>query len=130
QRPASPVAPQPAQLSGKSAAASRRKCIFMREVDSPNGRFDTAASPHSAGQREHPMSSFFPEMLLAGIRVGAVPRNDWTLEEAAAVFAAPFNDLVFAAQWVHRQHFAANMVQISTLLSIKTGACPEDCAYC
>jgi biotin synthase len=69
-------------------------------------------------------------MLLAGIRVGAVPRNDWTLEEAAAVYAAPFNDLVFAAQWVHRHHFAANAVQISTLLSIKTGACPEDCAYC
>lgn len=67
---------------------------------------------------------------MAGIRVGAVPRNDWSLEEVSAVYAAPFNDLVFTAQWVHRQHFAANTVQVSTLLSIKTGACPEDCAYC
>jgi len=57
-------------------------------------------------------------------------RSDWTLEEARALFALPFNDLLFHAQRVHRQHFDPNRVQVSTLLSIKTGACPEDCAYC
>lgn len=46
------------------------------------------------------------------------------------LFSLPFNDLLFQAQTCHRQHFSANMVQISTLLSIKTGACPEDCGYC
>jgi biotin synthase len=62
-------------------------------------------------------------------RLGDV-RSDWTLEEARALFALPFNDLLFHAQRVHRQHFDPNRVQVSTLLSIKTGACPEDCAYC
>jgi biotin synthase len=57
-------------------------------------------------------------------------RNDWTLDEVRALFAMPFNDLLFEAQRVHRMHFAPNEVQVSTLLSIKTGACPEDCAYC
>ncbi len=57
-------------------------------------------------------------------------RHDWTLAEIEALFALPFNDLLFKAQTVHRQHFDANEVQISTLLSIKTGGCSEDCAYC
>ncbi len=57
-------------------------------------------------------------------------RNDWTLAEVQALFALPFMDLVFQAQSVHRRHQTPNTVQISTLLSIKTGACPEDCAYC
>ncbi|GKW49477.1 biotin synthase BioB [Halomonas sp. NCCP-2165] len=58
------------------------------------------------------------------------PRHDWTVEEIEALFALPFNDLLFQAQQVHRAHFDANAVQVSTLLSIKTGACPEDCKYC
>ena len=57
-------------------------------------------------------------------------RHDWTREEIRALFALPFADLIFRAQTVHRQHFAANEAQISTLLSIKTGGCPEDCGYC
>jgi len=57
-------------------------------------------------------------------------RNDWTLAEVSELFDLPFMDLVFTAQGVHRVHQAPNTVQISTLLSIKTGACPEDCAYC
>jgi len=57
-------------------------------------------------------------------------RHDWTLAEVRALFEQPFNDLLFQAQGVHRQHFDANRVQVSTLLSIKTGACPEDCKYC
>ncbi len=57
-------------------------------------------------------------------------RNDWSLAEVGELFALPFMDLVFLAQQVHRTHQTPNTVQISTLLSIKTGACPEDCAYC
>lgn len=57
-------------------------------------------------------------------------RNDWTREQVLNLFALPFNDLLFHAQQVHRRHFDANKVQVSTLCSIKTGACPEDCAYC
>ncbi|MCH8498056.1 MAG: biotin synthase BioB [Marinobacter sp.] len=57
-------------------------------------------------------------------------RHNWKLSEALALFALPFNDLLFRAQTVHRQHFDPNEVQVSTLLSIKTGACPEDCKYC
>jgi biotin synthase len=57
-------------------------------------------------------------------------RHDWTRAEALALFELPFMDLVHRAQTVHREYQPANAVQVSTLLSIKTGACPEDCAYC
>lgn len=57
-------------------------------------------------------------------------RHNWQREEVLALFNQPFNDLLFQAQVVHRQHFNPNEVQLSTLLSIKTGACPEDCKYC
>ena len=57
-------------------------------------------------------------------------RHDWKIEEVLALFDAPLNDLLFQAQSIHREHHPANEVQISTLLSIKTGGCPEDCKYC
>ena len=57
-------------------------------------------------------------------------RTDWSLDEVAGLFGKPFNDLLLQAQIVHREFFDPNEVQISTLLSIKTGGCPEDCAYC
>jgi len=57
-------------------------------------------------------------------------RHDWTVAEVDALLNTPLNDLLFRAHSVHRQHFDPNQVQVSTLLSIKTGACPEDCAYC
>ncbi|KZZ41149.1 MAG: biotin synthase BioB [Saccharospirillaceae bacterium] len=57
-------------------------------------------------------------------------RHDWTVAEVEALMSKPMNDLLFMAHSVHRQHFDPNQVQVSTLLSIKTGACPEDCAYC
>ena len=57
-------------------------------------------------------------------------RHDWTIAEVEALFALPFSDLMFRAQETHRAHHQPNAVQMSTLLSIKTGACPEDCAYC
>lgn len=56
--------------------------------------------------------------------------NDWSREEIQALYQQPLMDLVFQAQQVHREHFTANTVQVSTLLSIKTGKCPEDCKYC
>lgn len=57
-------------------------------------------------------------------------RNDWTLAETKAIYQQPLLDLLFTAQTLHRQFFKANTVQISTLLSIKTGKCAEDCKYC
>jgi biotin synthase len=57
-------------------------------------------------------------------------RHDWTRAEAEALYQAPFNDLVFMAHTVHRRYFDPNKVQLSRLLSVKTGGCPEDCAYC
>ena len=66
---------------------------------------------------------------LAGAAVMPL-RHDWTREEVRALFALPFAELVFQAAQVHRQHFDPAEVQVSTLLSIKTGGCPEDCGYC
>lgn len=57
-------------------------------------------------------------------------RHDWRRAEVAELFDAPLLDLVFSAQAAHREHFVPNTLQVSTLLSIKTGGCPEDCAYC
>lgn len=57
-------------------------------------------------------------------------RHDWSKDEVQALYDLPFNDLLFKAQTVHRAHFNPNEVQVSTLLSIKTGSCPEDCKYC
>jgi biotin synthase len=60
----------------------------------------------------------------------AAIRHDWSRDEVAALFALPFNELLHRAHGVHREHHDPNAVQVSTLLSIKTGGCPEDCAYC
>ena len=57
-------------------------------------------------------------------------RNNWSRAEVQALFELPFNDLLFKAQCLHRENFDPNAVQVSTLLSIKTGGCPEDCHYC
>lgn len=57
-------------------------------------------------------------------------RHDWHRDEIHALYALPFMDLVFQAQSIHRQFFDPNSIQLSTLMSIKTGACPEDCKYC
>ncbi|MEW8127318.1 MAG: radical SAM protein, partial [Candidatus Thiodiazotropha endolucinida] len=60
----------------------------------------------------------------------SILRHDWSLDEIEALFELPFNDLLFQAQSVHRANFDPNQVQMSSLLSIKTGACAEDCGYC
>ncbi|CAI9121134.1 biotin synthase BioB [Brytella acorum] len=77
-----------------------------------------AASPLRSAHPSHPQP-WHPEI-----------RHDWTREEVAAVIALPFPELIYRAQTAHRAFFDPTKVQISTLLSIKTGGCPEDCAYC
>src|SRR4030081_3912337 len=57
-------------------------------------------------------------------------RSDWDRAEAEALYALPFADLMFRAQSIHRAHFDPNHVETASLLSIKTGGCPEDCGYC
>ena len=64
------------------------------------------------------------------IKIDATLRHDWRLEEVEALFAMPFNDLMFKAQTTHRVYFDPNEIQVSSLLSIKTGSCSEDCGYC
>jgi biotin synthase len=60
----------------------------------------------------------------------SVDRSRWSVDQVAALFELPFNDLIHRAHCVHREYFDPNAVQLSTLLSIKTGGCPEDCGYC
>jgi biotin synthase len=57
-------------------------------------------------------------------------KNNWTYQEAFEIYNMPFNDLIYKAQTIHRENFKSNEVQLSTLLSVKTGSCPEDCSYC
>src|SRR5690606_12353090 len=88
----------------------------------PSGSLPVNLRDSSRFTRQRAMNA--PATLPAGLR------HDWTREEIEALFALPFADLVFEAARVHRENFNPNEVQVSTLLSIKTGACPEDCAYC
>jgi biotin synthase len=78
------------------------------------------------------MDSITPAALRVASQAGSddFVRHDWTRDEIRALFALPFSELMFRAQSLHRIHFDPAEVQISTLLSIKTGGCPEDCAYC
>ena len=83
-----------------------------------------------------PVSPMFIQPRRTVRDAGPVPRTDggsadpWPVHAVAALFELPFNDLLYHAQQVHREHFDPNAVQLSTLLSIKTGGCSEDCAYC
>jgi biotin synthase len=78
----------------------------------------------------HSLPSFNDTQQQTAPRAGQALRHDWTRPEIAALFELPFMDLLFRAQSVHRECFDPNEIQMSTLLSIKTGACPEDCKYC
>src|SRR5690606_7111278 len=77
-------------------------------------------SPYLSPHDPFPMNAFTENLI----------RHDWTRAEVEALFALPFSDLMYKAQTIHRRFFNPNEVQVSTLCSIKTGACPEDCAYC
>jgi biotin synthase len=65
-----------------------------------------------------------------GTHIAAPVRHDWSLAEVEALLASPFMDLLARAHAVHAAHHDPDAVQISTLLSVKSGGCPEDCAYC
>ncbi len=67
---------------------------------------------------------------MSNVVLAKAPTAAWSVAEVEALFALPFSDLMYRAQTVHRSHFDPNVVQLSTLLSIKTGGCPEDCGYC
>ena len=77
-----------------------------------------------------PVVSAFRRTLQCGRYNWATVKHDWTLEDIQEIYRAPFVDLLFQAQLVHRRHHAPNEVQGSVLLNIKSGGCPEDCAYC
>lgn len=70
------------------------------------------------------------ELAEAQAHFSSAPRSDWSIDEVLELFNLPFNDLIFKAATIHRANHAPNKVQISTLLSIKTGSCPENCKYC
>jgi len=82
------------------------------------------------GSQPIELASHANQQAAAQMAAAGAVRTDWTLDEVRALFDLPFNDLLFAAQNAHRRHFDPNAVQISTLLSVKTGGCPEDCSYC
>ena len=89
---------------------------------SPSAASPAVASPAVASHAASPAAS---------IATTAAPlRNDWQRDEVLALFELPFTELLYRAGTVHRQHFDPAEVQVSTLLSVKTGGCPEDCAYC
>jgi biotin synthase len=102
----------------KSGDTTQRSLAFLRRRRHGRRMDDRIQVPMSAATS-----------LLSHVLSGAV-RHDWTRAEVAALFDLPFPDLIFHAQRIHRAHFDPREVQISTLLSIKTGGCPEDCAYC
>ena len=70
------------------------------------------------------------QAMSASVAKASISEGDWTVAGVEALFALPFNDLLFRAQEVHRTYFPEGDVELATLLSIKTGGCPEDCGYC
>jgi len=92
----------------------------------------TVTSPGTRGMCEMEPALKQDQDYAAGAGRAAAPRarGPWTRAEAQALYDLPFNDLLFQAQTLHRAHFDPNAVQMSRLLSIKTGGCPEDCGYC
>jgi len=92
-------------------------------------RLDQTPANQAEGLATPPSAAAPAALPVAGF-INAGVRHDWTREEAQTIYDAPFNDLLFAAQSVHRRHFDPNQVELARLLSIKTGGCPEDCGYC
>src|SRR3546814_12344899 len=85
----------------------------------------------SAHYLNHGPVLYFRTPSMQAVSVSRQPHPDrWAVSDILALYALPMNDLLLRAQTVHRQHHEPNTVQRSSLLSIKTGACPEDCAYC
>lgn len=78
------------------------------------------------------MTNMIESAVISSVTTGgsSTDRHDWSIDEVQSLFAQPFGDLLFEAQTVHREYHNPNEVQIATLLSVKTGGCPEDCKYC
>src|SRR5689334_24239487 len=119
----------------------QRGCGFRRRCGMVNGRvcnrrspaavrrMALLGSPTAVGRFMVKLMSLAESPLHSRANPGLI-RNDWTRAEVSALFALPFPELMFEAARIHRMYFDPAEVQISTLLSIKTGGCPEDCAYC
>ena len=91
----------------------------------------TQASASKTIRKSFPLpKSYMPDTSPTVSAKPATGQPEWTVAQVEALLSAPFADLIYQAQQVHRRHFASNEVQLSTLLSIKTGGCPEDCSYC
>lgn len=82
---------------------------------------------HSTSKAEKPI--FLSKQSIASKR-NQLEIESWSMQAVEDLYNLPFSDLLFKAQQIHRAHFSPNEIQLSTLLSIKTGGCPEDCAYC
>ena len=93
-----------------------------------NTTVSSATSPVAAAASVQPLHFHAPHKSPA--KRAAVAQRVWTVAEIQALLDQPFNDLMFQAQTIHRAHFDPNMVELATLLSVKTGGCPEDCGYC
>src|SRR5262249_7838969 len=129
------------QHDGADDKLSHKHCVFRLYPDNANMTPEGAQCDEMLAQsaarlaiRLSANSSELSGMSLAhhspSLAVSSSLRHDWTREEVRALFALPFPELMFRAAQIHRENFDPSEVQISTLLSIKTGGCPEDCAYC
>src|SRR4249919_2955873 len=128
-RVACPRSPQPRQRGGHSAARSGAKdpSTCGRGLGLTGaGMISRLPRRPCCRRRKSPM----PEISLSPVAASASLRHDWTRPEVLALFALPFTELLHRAGTVHRGHFDPAEVQVSTLLSVKTGGCPEDCGYC
>jgi biotin synthase len=121
------------RLTVAGVTLSINECLIQLQAEPPRGHLLRTAIVLKGRDNQR-----LELRMTVGVRIGCAAsgselgtlRRDWTREEVRDLFALPFPDLVFAAQRVHRMYFDPRAVQVSTLLSIKTGGCPEDCAYC
>jgi biotin synthase len=113
--------------SGSALAQRRRYCI---EICFELLKVNVAKDPDIMTQNHIDITGLGKTRAAAAAAEAQDAAARWRVADVAALYELPFNDLIFRAQQVHREHFDANAVQLSTLLSIKTGGCEEDCAYC
>jgi hypothetical protein len=117
-----PAAPNPPRRCSTSPRSSTRCAARSIDAPSPRSRIQHRKTTMTQAQTAAVQPDAIP--------VAAPTPQRWRVADVVALFELPFNDLMFRAQQVHREHFDANAVQLSTLLSIKTGGCEEDCGYC
>src|SRR5690606_8721337 len=130
-RPGRPASPQARQRAGHRPSSRRRqrpstsgKRVWLTGID----MLSRLPGLPRAVRQETAMPAVSESRDLAA--AAAEPRHDWSRVEVESLFELPFTELLFRAAAVHRAHFDPAEVLVSTLLSVKTGGCPEDCAYC